>query len=490
MIGQNEFYTRNFQLDLLAHLWRSPQFRTHLSQQTVSQEDLDVPVHKAILVAIYEFIRTHPFVLESQEELSIQHIIPVLVGMIQSGEIRDLESHAVDVCLEEIDQVPLTPDFYKNSMQGFLVSQRQRRAINRAEIRGLDPQEFAREIQQISDGVRSLAADENVVFNALDQGVSCLPDEDKMMLGTGISSIDALLGGGVPVRKVAMLCAYTGIGKTSMGINLAHNNARLGYRTAFASLEMPKSEIMCRYYALALHYPYDLMWKGDPSGQLSRAQINADVAELLHTRTSNEPLVRAALRNFEVWDMSEKTTTHEDIEHLLIKAEEEGRPYHLLVIDYIDIMELPEAKKYDTDRKENKDKLGKISDEIRKVTARHEIVTWVLTQANDEGEKTPNPGLRASRDSRKKNDPVSTWCSLGGTEKELERGIYNFRCAKNRDGRKFTIKIKGDGNYQRFSDYEPEEDLAEKFSPSARRRAQVEDAGPSPVQGEGPNGQT
>lgn len=423
-------------------------------------------------MAIREFSDANPSYLTSGEDLPTEVLDPILAGMVRSGAIMDQEVEALEEALAEIDEIDLTPEFYRSSLPDFLTAQRQRRLVNRTLASGLDPKTFAAQATSVVDEVRSLSSDSRAVYNALDDD-EFLPDEDQPLMGTGISSVDALLDGGIPRGKTAMLCAYTGVGKTGFGLNICRNNARIGFRSAFVSVEMPPDEVMRRYHAMTLRYSYTLIHKGDPTGERTRAQINEEVMELKRSMVRSDPSVRAAFRNFDLIDLSERQATHLDLEQHIQRAIEEGNPYQLMVIDYIDIMTLPEGRAYEKDRKETRDMLGRISDEIRRIAVKYQMWIWILTQANDEGEKNPNPGMRASRDSRKKNDPVSVWASLGGTEKELAQGIFNFRVAKNRDGRKFTVKLRGEGEFQTFEDYQAEDDLAERFSPGGRRRGRT-----------------
>ena len=430
------------------------------------QTDLDVPNHRVIFLAIEEFARTtQNFAQLPEDGIPMDYLVPILGGMVKSGEVDKSELPGIESVLDDIESVSLHSQLLMPMIPGFLAYQRQRRAINQAVSNndmGGDGS-LAEELFNIKRESDSIGGrDRSGLTEASDLLETMMPTETKIVIGTGISSIDALLDGGVAKSQTAMLCAYTGLGKSAFGVNVCQNAAKMGFRSAFISLEMSAAQLMCRYTSAIASVSYTLLWKGDSTGELSMRQIKDDVLERVRRLREADPVINAGYANFSIAEMTGAAgsmtagspATTDDIRNLCQSARNAGRPIDLIVIDYLELLDLPDTKQFAAARKETRDKLGELSVQLDRICRDFQLVMWILTQANDEGSKAPSPGLTAARDSRKKNDPISVWCSLGATEGQRKEGIFNFRCAKNRDGRTFTVKIRGEMEFQKFMDYD------------------------------------
>lgn len=453
--GRNESFGRAFQANYLAHLWRSAKIRRTLCSGGVSQEDFDLPSHRAVLAAMLEFSSGSSAFRNSTEDdcAPLDYVVPIVSGMVRTGEITKSEARDVDDVLDWIEDTELHPDLMAEMAPRFLSYQRSRRVIRSVSDSDLDDPESiaaslmtaARSSQGDSSGGGALA---------IDLVDSFLPTSDMEVVGVGIPEVDALLGGGLPVGQTGMVCAYTGYGKSSFGLHICQRNARAGRFSVFFTFEMPRRQVMCRYVSSLIGYPYDLIWKGDHTGRLTREEINSEVSRILAARMSSDPSVRMAMENLAVVEILDRAATHVDVDSALSGYESGGRNIKVSVVDYLEIMTLPQTREFEAALKDTRDRIGEVSNQVTNVHKKFGVAGWVLTQANDEGLKTSSPGLSAARDSRKKNDPISIWLSLGGTEAQLSEGIFNLRCAKNRDGEKFKTKIRGDGSTQTFFGYD------------------------------------
>ena len=70
--------------------------------------------------------------------------------------------------------------------------------------------------------------------------------DDTSKVPTGIPTLDKYLRGGFRLGHVTMLLGRTGVGKTSVAIQVSVNVARAGLGVAFASLEMGREEVALR----------------------------------------------------------------------------------------------------------------------------------------------------------------------------------------------------------------------------------------------------
>jgi len=391
----------------------------------------------------------------------IDYLVPVLAEMAKSGQITREEIQDVEDVLDEIGEVSLHPTLIMEMIPRFVAYQRTRREILGVSEGDLDsPESIAGNLTSIYRRARAMSSGQgDRPTRAMDLLQTFLPNDDKEVIGVGLDSVDSMLGGGLPVGQAGMICAYTGYGKSSFGLHICQRNARIRKHSTFFSFEMPAEQLMCRYVSSLIGYPYDLIWKGDYTGVKSRTQINEEVQEELERRIDSDATIRNALEFLDICEIIDRTPTFLDVEAKLEKLREEGKDPKLAVADYLEIMGLPQTKEFDAANKDTRDKIGEMSKQLTSVFGSQRVAGWILTQANDEGNKNTAPGLTAARDSRKKNDPISIWCSLGGSEAQLSEGIFNFRCAKNRDGDKFKIKIRGDGATQTFYDYDQNSDM-------------------------------
>lgn len=450
---------------------------------TLSQRDLDFPSLEAIWVAASDFItrnRERIEIISRSGDCSIPYelFFDGLVGMVRSGEISEALVEDVQDDLDLMYEMDLCTPVTLNMFPEFLAVQRSRAVINHANRMGsVDLSELETRMDGIRDLRHSFMASEEVETNASESSALFLPTQGEPLIPMGIDSVDSRLGGGMKRRKVCMICAYTGFGKTTLGLNICWRNSEgrgpvyseSGLRTAFVTTELPKDECMCRYYSMMLEYSYELIWKGDPSGVRTRDEINAEVSRMLDDRTQSDPLVTRSRQNFNVWDFSTSTLTPSRLESHLRASRDAGTPIDVVCVDYIDKMELSDNVD-PVYRADTRSKQGFISRELERLAIEYNCLMIVLTQANDDGLKRPTVGLNASRDARNKNDPVSYWMGLGGTSTGRENGIYHLNVPKNRDGRTFGLNISGRLDVQRFTDYTEESQISETYGSQARRQ--------------------
>jgi replicative DNA helicase len=90
---------------------------------------------------------------------------------------------------------------------------------------------------------------------AADQAIAAWAQPLPSMVATGIAPLDGLLGGGLEVESVYVLCAGTGKGKTGFAIQLARSMASERSVVYFTS-EIPSRQILARSAAQVLRRPW------------------------------------------------------------------------------------------------------------------------------------------------------------------------------------------------------------------------------------------
>lgn len=74
--------------------------------------------------------------------------------------------------------------------------------------------------------------------------------EAQKTISTGIRGIDNYIGGGLARQQVTLFTANSGMGKSIMLNNIAHNYARTGHNVVLLSLELPREMIFARTAAI------------------------------------------------------------------------------------------------------------------------------------------------------------------------------------------------------------------------------------------------
>lgn len=83
------------------------------------------------------------------------------------------------------------------------------------------------------------------------------------MIPTGLEGLDSILGGGLPLAQVTLLCAPPAVGKTSMALDWAIFAARHGVRVVVWSLELPAPLVLARLTSIETCAPWGKVLRGD-----------------------------------------------------------------------------------------------------------------------------------------------------------------------------------------------------------------------------------
>lgn len=450
-------------MQLLAHLVRCPELHRDL-QSFVEQTDFDWTVHRAIFAAARDCRSSHEFGTSANCEVPKGLVVRRLVNMVRQGVIRNEEVDDVDLEVRKLyeEDVRYAP-YFKEEMAGFLKNQRVRRAANDhlAHVQAgedFNPEAF---VESISAQYATVATGPQIrSVEPLQDINSLLPHISVDVIPTGFSTIDEKTGGGLPKKKTALLCAYTGIGKTTMAINLMHNAAMRGHHARMVTLELPKEEVALRYYSMVSGYDYMILQKGDPTGRKSREVINWELKQALMRRIEANPRLVDAMRRFRIWDLHDETC---DVNMLRRKIQEErtaGMQIDTIAIDWLDIMGLPPESRSERQVSEHRHMLEHIARDLDTMHQTENIAGWVTTQANDEAYDKARVTMKANSEARGKSKPMSWFVGLGASKRDREEGIFTWTIDKNRDGPTFAQKLKGHLHVQRFDEFSEEDEVA------------------------------
>ena len=202
-------------------------------------------------------------------------------------------------------------------------------------------------------------------------------DPEASFVRTGMTDLDNALGGGLQKSGLYIIGARPGMGKTTIGINIAENVARTGKAVLFVSLEMSTMQIMAKRVAAAGTINYT---------ELMRGKLSDGKYKVFH-----ETLSELMEKKFFCIDRSVMTVN--DIAAAVRSVPDAG--VQLLVVDYLGLIRAAD------ETKKLYEQVTEISRDLKALAKRLNIPVLALCQVNRDSTKTKDkkPTLADLRDS-------------------------------------------------------------------------------------------
>lgn len=194
---------------------------------------------------------------------------------------------------------------------------------------------------------------------------------------TGYSSLDRMLGGGMFRQGMYIIGARPGMGKTTLGINIAENIAKRGSEVLFVSMEMSRTQIMAKRIAITGGVSYTKLMNGSltEKGLYDAVTTASTLSE----------------RPFSLVDKSKMTVVD------IGRAARQVKDLSAIVVDYLGLVK-PEDTKANKPRYEE---MTDISADLKALAKLLGLPIIVLCQLNRENASTSDkrPQLQHLRDS-------------------------------------------------------------------------------------------
>lgn len=194
---------------------------------------------------------------------------------------------------------------------------------------------------------------------------------------TGYSSLDRMLGGGMFRQGMYIVGARPGMGKTTLGINIAENIAKRGSNVLFVSMEMSRTQIMAKRIAIVGGISYTKLMNG--------SLADAGRAEAITTAA------RLSERPFNLVDKSKMTIVD------IGRAARQVKGLSAIVVDYLGLIRSEDIKA----NKPRYEEMTDISADLKALAKLLGVPIIVLCQLNRENASTSDkrPQLQHLRDS-------------------------------------------------------------------------------------------
>lgn len=274
--------------------------------------------------------------------------------------------------------------------------------------------------------------------------------DGKIQLGreTGIPGLDEILAGGWYDGQLVVIAARPSVGKSSFAQQMAENQARKGWASAFIGLEMPQKELVRRTVANLGRAPL----RGLKTGKLSHEDWDRVADAVAHLR--DLPLYL---------DFCPGATLVE----IVTKARKLVRKHGLkfLVVDYLQLMQGT------NERQDRRVQLQEITRSLKQLAGQLGITVVLLSQLNRDVEKrsNPRPTLADLKECGAIEEDADVVLALwdhrkGGID---EPSIKGLAAIKGRDTGQSEMALHFDGMYQRWS--ESTESLSAPQGDSSRK---------------------
>ncbi len=242
---------------------------------------------------------------------------------------------------------------------------------------------------------------------------------------TGLASHDRSVGGWQP-GELVILAARPGVGKTSLGMQVAIHNATGGKPVLYVSLEMTAKELTARVLCGLANVD---------SRRLRAGPLDADSLAAI-TRASGK------ITGLPLWLWAPPATTSARIRAVAKRDSAEGG-LALVVVDYLGLVRPSDPKR------PRHEQMGQVSADLKALAKELSVPVLALAQLNREADGN-EPRLSHLRDSGSIEQDADIVLFIHRDEDEKEAA--KLICAKHRHGDTGTIQLIWDAPRTRYVD--------------------------------------
>lgn len=365
-----------------------------------------------------------------------------------------------------VEELKPTLDIIKKNYQKVLLRKAANKikAMTEKELDIADYQSGAQEIifeatNETTDLEKHIFSMEEALMSSFEAYLDRKHKKLDVGLRSGFISLDNLIGG-FKKSHLVVIAASTSMGKTAFAINIAKNILKRNTPAAIISLEMEAEEIVDRMIiqeAKVNGWKYNQGETNDEEDQrISRALDNLHEFPLMISdeRGLNVAQIRARLRKF--------------------KSQMEG--LGLVIIDYLQMIQLPSDQYQNTSRA-----VGEVVLQLRNLASELELPIVLISQISRSftSRQDKRPVLSDLRDSGNIEEIADSVIFLyryahtsaaarEEAEAEGTEGETEIIIAKQRTGQTGSVKLYFEEDYIRFKD--PENESLERNMPHAEQR--------------------
>lgn len=252
---------------------------------------------------------------------------------------------------------------------------------------------------------------EDGIEDKIDRAVS----SSRRRIPTGLTHMDDHLQGGLPLGKVGVLIAGTGIGKTSFMCFMAFMSSYFGYNARYYSLELSDVDIEAKWLSYCSGVPQHEL-------PLSPKKVRAGYEQYLKTTKNRNfgdlTIKYSPMKGFSLNDLRADLDMH--------RARYGSYPA-VIYLDYFDLLKLNTSgasKKYEV--------LEEEMERLRGLAGEYNIAVWTASQSNRSGRDKEIVGVEDVAASYGKMFPLDVVITASQREKDREKNALKLCLAKSR----------------------------------------------------------
>ncbi len=433
---------------MLSHIVRCRGFYPYVASGKLNQEDFDWVYMRVVFQCLVGVVT----IQGADHHVTAQAMIDQYRLVKTAAGLSPAEESQVINFLVYAYNLSVSEAYYLGKLEDFIGQMRVYREVRKLKVH--DWKDASEKIQSVAFGAKfSVGRPTRPLLDF----VMTPPNET---IPTGIRVLDRKLsGGGLGRKEYGILCAYSGVGKTSMALNFAWGAARHRHKACFATLELDTHKCKERLYSLIADYDYDAIRYGRMPQQTREECWNEAVCR-----------VRQRAEEFanyiQLWDFSQEVCTISILEEWVKReiSEDPSNPPKVLFIDWLLCLDedMKTFKPGDMKNSEVRHKLQRYSQEITKRLAiKYQLAVWATHQADAKAENSDIVTTKHSAEGKSAAWKCSVFLGIGTTLENREKGLFTATASKTRDGQTFSVPIRGVLARQRFEsmDEEGAEDL-------------------------------
>jgi replicative DNA helicase len=226
---------------------------------------------------------------------------------------------------------------------------------------------------------------------------------------TGWEKIDQITGGGGGRKELGVVIAPTGVGKSMVLVHLGATAIKAGMTVVHYTLELAATVIASRYDSCITGIRLNELQ--DRKEEIKKEIVNGDLDGTLIIK-----------------EYPTKTATTNTIRAHLEKLKQQGIIPDMIIVDYADLLRTLSA------RKEKREELESIYEELRSIMQTHNCVGWTASQTNRTGLEAEIITMQSISEAFSKCFIADFIFSVSRTTEDKQTNGGRIYIAKNRNG--------------------------------------------------------
>ena len=224
---------------------------------------------------------------------------------------------------------------------------------------------------------------------------------------TGWKKLDEITGGGGGRGELGVVVAPTGVGKSMVLVHLGATAVKAGMTVVHYTLELKDTVIASRYDSCLTGIPLnDLMDRKDEIKDYLKDIDGTLIVKEYPTKTATTNTIRAHLE----------------------KLKQQGINPDMIIVDYADLLRTL------SNRKEKREELESIYEELRAIMMENDLVGWTASQTNRTGLQAEIITMQSISEAFNKCFVADIIFSVSRTTEDKQNNGGRIYIAKNRNG--------------------------------------------------------